>query len=258
MHRQKLTVIGVLLAGCGGSEEATPVDLNVVVDGGGIGKTTNDLGYVVTFSAFQAAVTDVQFTIEGEMHAGWLESVGDWLVTPAYAHPGHYAGGTVTGELLGDFIVDWMASNGSLLGVASMLPGTYRGGNFTFRHARADDGLADDDPLLGHTVFVAGTATRDDQTIEFTAVLDIDEGTDIVGLPMDLEVDDATQVELGLAVFPIDPFEKDTIVDGLDWASLDDDGDGIVAIAPGQDAHNLLRRAVQVHDYYGISIIQGE
>jgi hypothetical protein len=42
----------------------------------------------------------------------------------------------------------------------------------------------------------------------------------------------------------------DSLFQGLDFFLLDGDGDDQVDIRPGQDAHNLFRRTVQVHDQY--------
>ena len=38
--------------------------------------------------------------------------------------------------------------------------------------------------------------------------------------------------------------------DGVDFAALDEDGDGAVALELDETTLNLLRRALQDHDYY--------
>lgn len=237
--------------GCSVSQEATRVELAVELDASKVEATTSDLGWTVELTAARIAATDVQFTIQGEMHedgaTAWLPS---WILARAWAHPGHYAGGDVTGELPGSFVFDWIGHDGMALGVAEMLTGDYNGMNFTFRAADANDGLTDGDALMGHAAYFAGTATKDGVTITFTALLDIDAGTQMVGAPFELVVTDTTKDTLGIQFLPTDPVEAKSLFDGLDFAALDDDGDGAVDIVPGDEAHNILRRTIQSHVHY--------
>jgi hypothetical protein len=57
-------------------------------------------------------------------------------------------------------------------------------------------------------------------------------------------------VTVALQLFPVDPIEELSLFDGLDFAALDGDGDGVVAIGPGDAAHNFLRRTLQSHVHY--------
>lgn len=249
MHRWTMGMMLLLGLGCAPSQEAQRVQLEVEVDDAALAVGDNDLGWSVELGAARLAVADLQFTILGEMHvaSAWVPS---WVIGRAWAHPGHLAGGDVTGELTGAFVLDWVDGGGKRLGSAEMLTGVYHGLNFGFRVAAASDGLAADDPLLGHTAYFAGTARKDGQEIEFTAQIDVDAGMQMVGAPFDLEVERRDQVVVAIQLLPVDPIEGLSLFDGLDFAALDPDGDGVVAIVPGDDAHNFLRRTVQSHVHY--------
>jgi len=235
--------------GCAPSQEAQRVQVEVEVDDAALVVGDNDLGWRVELSAARIAVADLQFSILGEMHAAsaWLPS---WVIGRAWAHPGHLAGGDVTGELGGAFILDWVGAGGARLGTAEMLTGVYEGFNFGFRAAGASDALAGDDPLLGHTAYFAGTASKAGQAVTFTAQLDLDAGTQMIGGSFDLEVAGTDQAPVAVQLLPVDPIEGLSLFDGLDFAALDADGDGVVAIVPGDPAHNFLRRTLQSHVHY--------
>lgn len=236
-------------------EEPTAVQLPILISDSGIVPCTNDQGWTVKLSSFRAAIKNIELTIEGETHASLQRRLRDLLVPVALAHPGHYAGGDITGELSGAFVVDFLGEDGGKLGDATLLPGEYHGVNLWFRSASADDGLAADDPLLGHTAVLSGTATKEETTVHFTATLDVANGTQMVGGPFVLTVDDRTSATLGLTAFTIDPSEQDTLFDGLDFGALDEDGDGQVHIEPGATAHNLLMKTLIRHDHWGIETL---
>jgi len=243
------------LAACG-EEESEPavVALPVVADGSGLGACTTAQGYLVELDSFTVALADLQLSIEGETHAGLLGGLRDLLLPQAFAHPGHYAGGDVTGELPGRFVVDLFSGEDRLLGEARLAAGQYHGMNFTFGTAGEEDGLAAGDPLLGHTLALGGQATREGRSWRFVALLDIPEGRQMVGAPFNLEVGPSTRATLVFGARLLDPSsEADTVFDGLDFATLDPDGDGQIRIEPIQDAHNILRRKVQVHDHWWLT-----
>jgi len=242
------------LSGCGTSQEAAEVPLSVVASARGMEAGVTDQGYTVTLRRARAALGDLEFTVGGEVHdTGALARLWDLVVPSAHAHPGHAAGGDVTGVLAGPFLVDWMA-DGAPLGTALLLEGDYEGANFAFRRAGAEDGLAAGDPLLGHTFAVEGTASRDGQVIEIDAIIDIEDGALMVGAPFLLAVEPNTRSTLALELFPTDPVKGASVWSGVDFAALDTDGDGAVSIRPGEDAHNVLRRNLQIHDHYNIDI----
>lgn len=257
-----LAVVLVLaLSACLQGQEAPRVALTVVVDGAGVddhqAAVESDLGWQVTLTSCRAAIADLVLTTSGEFHddagvAGLGARLRRLVIADAWAHPGHAGGGEVIGELPGRFIVDWCAGDGVKLGDAELIVGDYNGANFDFIRADASDGLDPTDPLVGHTLELAGTATRAGQTITFHALLDQDEGRQVIGLPFDLDVTSASTETLGLQLVPQSPTSPDTIFDGVDFAAADGDGDGVVEVIAGDEAHNRLVRGTQSHDFYRV------
>lgn len=240
---------------------APRAELEVVVDGQNVAPHTTNLGYVVELERCRVAIDTVEFTTDGESHAalgrGVVDSVlrtaQDLVVPTAYAHPGHYAGGEIVGELPGRFVFDWR-SDGQVLGEATMLAAQYSGANFTFARAEPSDGVRLDDPIIGHTFDIAGEATYEGETITFEIQVDQDADRRVVGLPFDLSVDEDSDDAIGLSLHLADPFESDTAFDDVDFLSLDDDGDGHVVITADSEAYNRIRRALQAHDFYGTEL----
>lgn len=251
-----VVVVSVLAIGvCDpAGEEPEPIQLAVSVSNAGMSDLTNDLGYSVSVAEFRVALQDVEFTIGGEIHASLFRSLSRAAICEAFAHPGHPAGGDVTGEMLGSFLADFVSDNGEVLGEATLLPGDYNSVNLFFRLAGTDDGLAQDDPLLNHTALIAGTAGDSDGSMDFVALVDIAEGTQMVGGTFDMKVAEGSGEALGLAVYTIDPFEGDTLFDGVDFRALDGDGDGMVEIFPGDEAHDSLMKALVRHDHWGVEV----
>lgn len=265
-----LAVIALpMVVACSSPQEPVTVQLAVVADASAVDSVTTDLGYQVELSEARMVIDGLQFTIAGEAHATSLwKRVSDFLIPNANAHPGHYQGGEVTGELRGRYVVDWLPGEDTKLGSATLIVGAYHSANFTFETAsKNDDDLQSNDDLIGHTALLRGTATRaptnedattELATIEFVALIDSPEGRQLVGAPFDYEVSEASKVRLGLALATEDPLEGDTLFDGLDFAALDSDGDGRVVIEAGSgegaalDAYNNLRRTFQTHDHFAI------
>ena len=237
---------------------APRADLDVVVQPTEDNFTTDD-DTTIQLAEARMALETIEFTTEGEMHAraGVLPALHDLVVPTAFAHPGHAAGGEVVGELVGRYVVDFL-DPGSVLGQATLLSADYSGANFGFSQAEAGDGLESDDPIIGHTFVLAGTATRGDVEVEFVAYVDQDEDRAIIGLPLDFEATEASTEQLGLRFDPVDAIEGDTIFDGIDFVSLDDDRDGFVELSADEntEAWATLRRNLQVHDHYAVEVIR--
>ncbi|MEM9460919.1 MAG: hypothetical protein AAGF11_42540 [Myxococcota bacterium] len=250
------TLCTSLMAGCDfDSDLADRTTARVVVDGASVVTTDNDMGYRVELSRCRVAIDTLELTTDGQMHASLLDPFWDLAIPNAYAHPGHEGGGEVVGELAGRHVFDWR-DDGALVGEATLLAANYSGANFSFTRARLGDGIPADDPIIGHTFEIVGTATLDDERWEFTVLLDQDEGRRVVGLPLELDVDGSPNedFELGLQLLVDDPIEQDTLFDGIDFALLDDDGDHVIVIEPDTEAYNRLRRNTQAHDHYGVVI----
>jgi hypothetical protein len=253
-HAAGVLVIPILCAACDFDSSVAPrVELDVVVDSDGMVEFVNAEGYTIRLTRMRVAFENVEFTTGGEEHMAMLRPLVDLMIPTAYAHPGHDAGGEVIGEMDGRFVVDWL-DEGALLGTAVLIQSDYNGANFVFTRARPGDGIDASDPIVGHTFEIAGEATKDGETWTFSGFVDEDEGRRVIGLPFDLEVDATTDETLGLQLLPKDPAEADTAFDDLDFAALDDDGDGIVQIVPGEAAANVLKKQLQIHDHYAVTM----
>jgi hypothetical protein len=235
------------------SEQAERVQVPVVVDGTAMGDFTNNEGYAIHITTMRVAFDNVEFTSGGEMHASLLRRLSDLVVPTAYAHPGHYGGGEIVGEMNERFVVDWL-QDGKSLGHATMLEAAYNGANFVFTRAMPGDGITADDPLVGHTIELAGEASKDGQTWAFHGLLDQEDGKRVVGLPMELDLHEGDEVEIGVQLLMLDPYEPDTALDNLDFASIDDDGDFAIEFEAGDPAYNLLVKQLQVHDQYDVTL----
>jgi hypothetical protein len=255
MHKQFVgtSLVAIALASaCGFDSQLAPrVAMTVAVDASGMVALESAEGYQITVTRCRGAIEDLELTTSGEMHASLLERMHAVVVPTAHAHPGHTAGGEVIGELAGRFVVDFLA-DGELLGDAELLADHYDGANFSLTRASTSDGLDQADALLGHTFEIAGTATRDGTSWTFQALVDEDEGRQIVGLPMDFDAERDHQAVLGLQMRTVDPVELDTVFDGVDFALLAPGG-GDVELVAGSGPYNVLRRTLETHDHYGVS-----
>jgi hypothetical protein len=243
---------------CSDAQEAVRVTLPVVVDNSGMTPVQTDLGYDVTLSEARLVVDDLQFSIAGEAHtASVWRRIGDLLVPEAHAHPGHYQGGDVTGELRGHFIVDLIAGNPAPLGMAELIVGDYQASNFTFGQATAADGLAEDDPLIGHTAHLLGRANKGGVSHAFRIEIDAPANRQLVGAPFEVAIGAESQLTLGFELMTLDPLEGDTLFDGIDFGALPL-SDGAVMLTPTSregaivDAYDNLRRTLLTHDHFKI------
>lgn len=240
---------------CSEAKEPERVELDVVSDGALLTPVTTDLGYEVEVASASMVADDLQFTVAGETHASLGRRLWNLAVPEAHAHPGHYQGGEITGELPGHFILRFTPGEVEKLGTATLLVGDYHSVNLTLASAVSGD-VPKKDPLLGHTAFFSGTASKDDVQIEFEIALDSPKGRELVGIPFEEEVTNSTHNVLALRFSPSDPLEMDTFFDGIDFAALDGDGDGQVRIDPeaavdaAVDAYNLIHRTFQTHDHF--------
>lgn len=247
---------------CAGAEEATRIAAPVVVDNRGMTPVSTDLGYDVSLSEARLVVDDFEFTIAGEAHTASLwqqlaDGLGELVVPSAHAHPGHYQGGDVTGELPGHFILDLIAGNPAPLGMAELIVGTYQAANFTFGKATEADGLPAGDPLIGHTAHLVGRAIKGGVEHTFRIEIDAPDDRQLVGAPFEAALDESTPVTLGFELMTLDPLEGDTLFDGIDFGALPL-ANGAVELksTSGErsvvDAYDNLRRTLLTHDHFKI------
>lgn len=238
-------LLALCAIGCGTTEEAATVRLPVTTSAAPLPAATTNLGYQVQIERLRVAVTAIQFTIEGEAHAA--------APPPGTVfHPGHSAGGEVTGELPGDYILTWDGRPQPALGDGTLIVGDYFGANFVFRDADARDNLPAGDPLLGRAFHLTGTITKAATTRPFDAVLAIEPGARVVGAVFQASITEASTGPLSIAFFATDPNEGDTPFDGVDFFTLPMTPAGALEIRPGDAAHNIIRRTIQTHDHYSV------
>lgn len=233
--------------------------LEVFTDASGVAPVVTDLGYEVELTEARLVIENLEFTIAGELHTSVLRRLSQALLPSAHAHPGHHQDGSVTGELRGRYVLDWTGGADAVLGTATLLAGDYKAANFTFERGAVTDGLTGNDSLVGHTAVLRGHASRNGETIDFVARIVSPVGRTLVGAPFELEVDAETDVRLGLRLLVRDPFEDDTLFDGLDFSALASGGAELVLEGGASDpaleaAYNLLRRTFQTHDHFDVSI----
>ncbi len=253
---------GALLAqACSEAREATRVQIPVVAAPMTRGPVETNLGYRVELDRAQLVFENLQFAVGGEIEeAGLGRQLAEWLVPSAQAHPGHFSGGDVTGELPGRFVASWGEGAASPLGVATLLAGRYESASFTFARAGASDGLSPGDALFGHTARLSGRATRQGESTAFVALLDSPEARQLTGVPFELEVDASTRGDIALELLALDPYEADTLFDDIEFAELPAAGEGPLTLVPTPDdarmvdAYNTLRRSFQTHDHYALAL----
>lgn len=246
-----LLVIGT--TACGDAEETPRVILPVATEASGLAEAATDLGYRVALEQARLVLRDVEFTMAGEAHSA-LWNLTDAIVRPAYAHPGHLQNGDATGLLPGRHVVAWSADEALPLGDATLLVGSYASANFTFGFGETVDGLAPEDPLLQHSAWLRGTATRDGETFPFEAIVDAPPDRALVGIPFAEEVTEHAPARLAFRLLLRDPLEGDTLFDGIDFAALATAQDGALLFSPASPAlapaYDVLRRRLLTHDHY--------
>lgn len=260
MRTQLWVLTGILLlSACAEPQEPPRVELEVFTDASGLQPVVTDLGYEVDLTEARLVLENLEFTIAGEMHSSVLKRISQVLLPTAHAHPGHHQDGDVTGELRGRFIIDWTGAADAVLGNATLLPGDYKAANFRFERGGAADGLSEEDPLVGHTAILRGSASKDGARFDFVARIVSPVGRNLVGAPFEFEVDATTDARLGLRLLVRDLIEDDTLFDGLDFAALTQDGEGRIVLEGGADdpalaaAYNQLRSTFQSHDHFDVS-----
>ncbi len=245
---------------CGSPQEPVRLAVPVVMDPSLLQSFTTDLDYEVQLSVAQVMAQDLTFALAGELHASsLLRRSYRWLIPDALAHPGHAQGGDITGELPGRRLLDWLPGAETELGEATLLVGEYKSAGWTFARATQTELLDRDDPLLGHTALLRGQAEHDGQQVSFLAVMDAPDERTLEGIPCELDLQATSGVVLQVRLLPVDPWQGDTLLDGLDFLDLDEDADGEVHILPDaeteelRDAYHLLRRTLMTHDHFEIT-----
>lgn len=259
-----LSLVGfvLVLAGCGDLEESPRLEVPMGVEASGIIPVTTNFGYEVTLTAARVAAQNFSFAVAGEVDTAFLQQLRNLFIARAYAHPGHFQGGEVTGEMTGQFILDWFDTSNSNLGLATMIAGQYTSSNFVFGRASEEYGVLPDDPLYGHTALLIGEAVSDSINIEFTIIIDSPIDRELLGIPFEVDIGTVSDSQIGLRLLTKDGFGgESSLFDDIDFGELDAEGGGQVTITPESEgpasvAYDRFRRKFQTHDYFDIQVNQ--
>jgi len=157
----------------------------------------------------------------------------------AYAHPGHYVPGEALADITTPVVIDLVRDTPVSLGMA-------RGVSGTARSARIELRTAPDDPTLpGASLALTGTATRDGQTVRFSATHPL--ALDVPGVPAPGELD-ATAAAWTLQVDLV------ALVDRVDFAALPPAAtpEATVPFGPDSQSLNALVRALRASATYRV------
>jgi hypothetical protein len=242
--------------GCDAPLEADRISLPIQVDASELVSVTTDLGYRVELTSVRIAFRDIVFNVQGEEHvASVFSAFWEVLIPSAHAHPGHYEGGVVTGELLGQFVAEWLAENPLTLGEATLLPGRYNSFSFTFSQAASGEN-ASDRQHEGHTAVLEGTATRDGQNTPFTIIIDSPIGRVLADAPTDLAISKSSAGALYFQILTRSSLDEATLFDGIDFHAYSSEPNAPITIQRSdtatEAAYNTIQRAFQSLDFYRI------
>lgn len=236
-----------------------------MVDRSGIVPCKNDKGYEISLQKARVVVKNIAFAVGGQEHRSAAfsklqASLMQWVFPRAYAHPGHFEGGEVIGELRGRFVLDWLsgAAEPQQVGTAYLLYGEYTNANFVLGRGSVEDKLDASDPLLGHTAVIHGVAKKGPEQIKFIAIIDSADGREVQGIPFKLEVNEGSSAPLGFRLHTLGVVDQDSLFDGVDFAALELDQEGVARIYAGtrdpasQHAYTLIRRSFQTQEQFDI------
>lgn len=223
-----------------------PVEVVGIVESG-----PNKRGWDVELESAHANVGPVHFHEGRPLFSRALDAFPP-LIRTAHAHPGHYDPSEALGELLETKVVDLLADEPTLLGMASGFSGPYGSAEVAL-----PVGLASDD-LVGEASFrIVGTATRKDEeggvvdTVPFEAAVPVDHS--IPGLPFEYELDESTgTVRIGIHLARW--FEN------VDFASLQDiepNEDDRHPVLENTQAFNALVRGASDGAAYQLTLAAG-
>lgn len=208
-------------------------------------------GWSVTLDRAEIALG--RFTIYGNTaHESVVAGAPTWFGgAPAYAHAGHAHGeADASAELEGFHVLDLLATDGESPGELSLPPALYFDGKLKLARAAADGtfsrpgggALSADDPIVGHTLLLEGTATdATGGTHDFRLVIDA-EGW-VAGLEFDVPVAEGVPAAVSVTV------RLDALLALVDFEASRDAGDAI-AVGPDSSGYTELKAALLTADTY--------
>lgn len=188
-------------------------------------------GTSIEITHFEITMGDLEFTKGGEAHAAAIQ-IWDFLVPQAHAHPGHYSGGEVLGELPGIFTTNLLT--GGELGEAQLLEGEYQGLNFAFGPSEQNTSMR-----------IAGIARWEGNEREFSVDWVSTPDVQVIGIPFEADVsadDESQTIHLSIRL----QNEGETILDDLEFVA----DERPLALGPGDEGSNKIKRKMLSHDYY--------
>ncbi|NUN13837.1 MAG: hypothetical protein HUU55_09400 [Myxococcales bacterium] len=268
-HHGLSVVLCTLGIFCTDAQESKRATVPIFVDQSPLQPAVTNLGYTVQLDSARMVVRNVQFTIGGETHVAHFDGTGSKFVSSTFAylkgifgvalaqaHPGHYQGGEITGEMPGRFLLNWFSAASAELGSATLLEGKYLAANFTLDYGEMADGLDGEDPLVGATAVLTGTATKDGATTPFVVIVVAPENRAVVGVPCEVTVADDVAQQLKLGFSLADPLENDTLFDDVDFGAMWIDKTAPLRLADdvvdqtAKEAFFAVRNALLSHDHF--------
>lgn len=184
-----VALLGVLATGCSSSSDGNSgttghaITLRTHVDiKDDLGKPiTNTLGWKVTLSEAYLSIGSLYYysgdpvlsqrQLPNASNRSALAWLGELLVPPAYAHPGHYIEGAAMGQMLGPATLDLLGDSLELAD-GDGVTGLTNSARITWQ-SPPKGALAE--KLDGHVVLTRGTATKGDVSLAFIAQAKADE-----------------------------------------------------------------------------------
>lgn len=240
---QTLTLAALMVtSGCGESQPPIEVAIPVVVDATGPGSAETDLGYRIELTEARFAFGNVRFLTGGSEHASLPARAYDLVIPSARAHPGHGEGGEVMGELPGEYEVDWVSEGARDLGSATLLEGDYTSASLTL--ARLSEA-----PEL--SIRLAGTATREGESTDFSVEVAAPEGREITAIYFPHAIT-SELVPDGLLRFRFvfeEVFGQGHLFDGVDFEALATGGVMSFGATENDPIYLEVRRRLLSHDH---------
>jgi hypothetical protein len=210
-----LLFFAALLAACGGTEKTRrtfPLSVEARTS-----PLVTDSGWTVTLSEAKASLSTVRF-FSGKVLITRRSIPMDWLISSAWAHPGHYAPGEALGELLTPVEVDLLSASATPWGTASAVTGEYGSLQLGFGTA----GLS-----------LKGTASKDGVTVAFAT-------TFTPPAPLEgVKFEQTMTTEAGAAVIL---FDLNVILSRVDFSQV---GAGASPLDSASPAFNGFARGVE-------------
>jgi hypothetical protein len=245
------------LAACEDSTETPSTTVSLEQSVMGPASFETDEGYEISNFAITLAAADLEFTVDGEADTDNVVFPLDAKTTQSGAidqalHPGHLEGGQVLAELPGEHLFAFGADGvGSSTYEFTMSAIEYDAVNFRFW--ATDEGPATDHSELDSaSAFITGEVEIGEETVPFEFEVALDSSDRVLGVPFGETVSTSGTTQVMFEFHPVDPFENDTLFDGIDFSSLST-VDGTLEISPGTTPYNRIKNTLRSHDHYVFS-----